>query len=267
MMERFNRKGFMAYMEEQFNGMENCLMRGLIDNLIDYGLSHMGSANEFCGWLFRMIPELTLPEVERFLVTPAGSTCSSPIEVPEISREDIRRGIEMEVVKFVVDPNMGSGTVCQIGDHWFYFGGETAEKEEPEEFLANAYLNEIVGSIYITLADFRRLDELQLEYAYYAHYLQENGVMAGQSRSKDTPAQDSYDGGDHDERTPIQRELEITVRVNGSDFEVDVYEPESGEVSQFQFPFSPDGHPEFDPDIGNEIYSWVSLWMESEEDM
>lgn len=91
--------------------------------------------------------------------------------------------------------------------------------------------------------------------------------MAGQSRSKDTPAQDSYDGGDHDERTPIQRELEITVRVNGSDFEVDVYEPESGEVSQFQFPFSPDGHPEFDAAIGNEIYSWVSLWMESEEDM
>lgn len=88
--------------------------------------------------------------------------------------------------------------------------------------------------------------------------------MGGPSRSKDTTSQDS--GDDSGERTSLQRQLDITVRVNGEDFEVDVYEPESGEVSQFQFPFSPNEHPEFDAAIGNEIYSWVSLWMEAEED-
>ena len=46
--------------------------------------------------------------------------------------------------------------------------------------------------------------------------------------------------------------------------EVDVYEPESGEVIQMQHPLSFDEHPEFDAAIGNEIYSWLSLWTEKE---
>ena len=68
----------------------------------------------------------------------------------------------------------------------------------------------------------------------------------------------------------MQRLLEITIRLNVDDFEIDVYEPESGEVVQYQHPYSPDEHPEFDETIGNEIYSWISLWrdeLEDEEDV
>lgn len=54
--------------------------------------------------------------------------------------------------------------------------------------------------------------------------------------------------------------LELTIRLNEDTFEVDVYEPESGEIAQFQHPYSPDEHPEFDKTIGDEIYSWISLW-------
>lgn len=60
----------------------------------------------------------------------------------------------------------------------------------------------------------------------------------------------------------LQRELELTIRLNDDDFEVDVYEPETGMVTQFQHPYSPDEHPEFDKSIGDEIYSWLGLWRE-----
>ncbi len=64
----------------------------------------------------------------------------------------------------------------------------------------------------------------------------------------------------------MSRVLELTIRLNGDDFEVDVYEPESGEVAQIQRPYSPDEHPEFDKAIGDEIYSWISLWAEEGEE-
>ena len=56
--------------------------------------------------------------------------------------------------------------------------------------------------------------------------------------------------------------LSLDIRVNEDDFEIDIYEPESGECRQLQFPLSLDEHPEFDSAIGNEIYSWISLWLE-----
>lgn len=64
----------------------------------------------------------------------------------------------------------------------------------------------------------------------------------------------------------MQRNIELTVRLNDDNFEVDVYEPESGDVVQFQYPYSPDEHPEFDKAIGDEIYSWISLWKDECDD-
>lgn len=64
----------------------------------------------------------------------------------------------------------------------------------------------------------------------------------------------------------MQRNLELTIRLNEDTFEVDVYEPESGEVTQMQFPYSPDEHQEFDEKISEEIYSWISLWADQEGD-
>lgn len=61
------------------------------------------------------------------------------------------------------------------------------------------------------------------------------------------------------------RVLELTIRLNEKDFEVDVYEPETGEVKQMQFPYSLGGNPEFDKAIGEEIHSWISMWAEEME--
>ena len=64
----------------------------------------------------------------------------------------------------------------------------------------------------------------------------------------------------------MERMLELTIRVNDDDFEVEVYEPESGEFVRLQHPYAPDEHPEFDKAIGNEIYSWISLWKDEHDD-
>lgn len=62
--------------------------------------------------------------------------------------------------------------------------------------------------------------------------------------------------------TREERHLELTVRLNDEDFEIDIYEPETGMVTQLQHPVSFDEHPEFDKAIGAEIYKWLGLWYD-----
>lgn len=89
-----------------------------------------------------------------------------------ITREQIEAGIQQKIVRFIVDPNMGHGTVCEIGEHWFYFGGETAEAENPEEFLRNADVKDVVNSIMDTLTDIGTIDDY--ECGYYEAVLKES---------------------------------------------------------------------------------------------
>lgn len=84
----------------------------------------------------------------------------------------IHEGIRRHVVEFIADPHADHGTVCKIGEYWFYFGGTTAEEEDPEEFLANADLDEVAEDICQVLKDFRT--EMPDEYQYYIGYLSEH---------------------------------------------------------------------------------------------
>lgn len=63
-----------------------------------------------------------------------------------------------------------------------------------------------------------------------------------------------------------QRNLELTIRFDDYHVEVDVYEPETGELSQLDYLLSFDEHPEFNQAIGNEIYAWLSLWMDADDE-
>lgn len=65
----------------------------------------------------------------------------------------------------------------------------------------------------------------------------------------------------------MKRVLELTIETKtDKSFDIKVYEPESGEFYSRCFGFFPYGHEEFNADIGNEIYSWVSLMMDSMEE-
>ncbi len=100
-----------------------------------------------------------------------------------ISATQIRNGIAAGVVHFIADPNSGSGTVCAIGDNWFYFGGEPATQESPEEYLAHVSIEHIVKDIVLVLDDFRRYEGMfDDEYKYYEAVLKE----AEEAKKKDT---------------------------------------------------------------------------------
>lgn len=62
------------------------------------------------------------------------------------------------------------------------------------------------------------------------------------------------------------RNLNLTIDINQDGFEVDILEPESGDVKRIKNVFSPDEHPEFNEQIGNEIYSWISMWEDEMEE-
>ena len=72
-----------------------------------------------------------------------------------ITKEMVLKGFDRGAVKLIVDPNMESGTVCQIGDLWFYFGGSEAEGMEPEEYLGCVPKDEIATEIVSALEDIK----------------------------------------------------------------------------------------------------------------
>lgn len=60
------------------------------------------------------------------------------------------------------------------------------------------------------------------------------------------------------------KNLDFSITLHEETFTLTVTEPESGEVSHFNHPYSPDEHPVFDEVVGNEIYSWIMLWKDIE---
>lgn len=92
-----------------------------------------------------------------------------------ITKEDIRDGISNGTIQFIIDPNMKSGTVCEIDENWFYFGGQTAEDENPEDYLAHVPIEEIVQSIFDVLEDLKEMSKF--EYRYYEDALREGNSL------------------------------------------------------------------------------------------
>lgn len=89
----------------------------------------------------------------------------------KLTIEQIRRAINMGLIKFVVDPNLESGTVCSIGEYWFYFGGEAAEQEFPDTFLANADMDEVARDISESIDALKQISPD--EHQYYISYVLE----------------------------------------------------------------------------------------------
>ena len=92
-----------------------------------------------------------------------------------ITKELIRKGIESKVIRFESDPDGidGRGTVCAIGEYWFYFGGLTAEELTPDEYQENVPMEEIIDEVFDVLEDFRNTDGFEDEYEYYQCFLNE----------------------------------------------------------------------------------------------
>lgn len=88
-----------------------------------------------------------------------------------ITKDLIDAGIKSGTVQFVVDPNMDHGTVCKIGDAWFYFGGLAAEEANPDDYIRNTPREDVVREIYDVLEDFRSSAEFEDEYMYYLSVL------------------------------------------------------------------------------------------------
>lgn len=88
-----------------------------------------------------------------------------------ITSNDVQKGLLSGKIRLVVDPNMESGTVCQIGDNWFYFGGQAAEEMSPEEYSRYVPIEDIVSEIMDVLTEFEHDTNFQYEYLYYAAVL------------------------------------------------------------------------------------------------
>lgn len=106
-----------------------------------------------------------------------------------ISLDMIKAGYNAGVVKLIESPHE-DGIVCQIGEHWFYFGGQTAEDYKTvEKFIKDVPSEVIVSDIFDVLEDFYNggIDD---EYRYYEAFLREHGIdekCPGSSTERLTP--------------------------------------------------------------------------------
>ncbi len=63
----FNRDGFMAYLEQQFSGFENCFLRETVENIIEYGKKHEHvGKDQFAYFISDILPEVELGEIAMF---------------------------------------------------------------------------------------------------------------------------------------------------------------------------------------------------------
>ena len=90
-----------------------------------------------------------------------------------ITKDEIKLGVKSGVVQFITDPNMESGTVCKIGDNWFYFGGAEAEASSPYDYVTNVPLDDLVDEIYVALEGLNK-NGFDDEIEYYSLILTEN---------------------------------------------------------------------------------------------
>lgn len=95
-----------------------------------------------------------------------------------ITKDMIKNGLGCGTVLLTVNPNMDCGTVCTIGDDWFYFGGETAKEMLPEKYLENVPEEDIVNEIFMTLESFAHDVDFVEEYEYYKAILEKGGSKA-----------------------------------------------------------------------------------------
>lgn len=95
-----------------------------------------------------------------------------------ITREMVFNGYYHGTVELT--RNYAEETVCQIGEHWFFFGYDKCVSDmDLLEYVTNNTPSTIINDIYQTLEDIRENiengdTEMEDEYNYYYWYLMEN---------------------------------------------------------------------------------------------
>lgn len=117
------------------------------------------------------VKELAITALEAQVSDETKFKCKSK---DDLSLKDlIDLGYEQGLVKLVVSPHE-DGIVCQIGDYWFYFGGETAESySSVEDFRKEIPKETFLTDIYTTLKNFEKCEHLKDEYLYYVAYIKD----------------------------------------------------------------------------------------------
>lgn len=66
-VDDFDKTGFMAYLEETFDGFENAFLRETVEKLISFGLYEQSvSKGQFVSFLNRILPQVELGEIAAF---------------------------------------------------------------------------------------------------------------------------------------------------------------------------------------------------------
>lgn len=141
-----------------------------------------------------------------------------------ITKDMIKRGYNQGLIKLIASPN-GDGIACQIGDYWFYFGGQTAEEfDDVEEYKSVMLTSDIIKDIYEVLKEFKT--EFEDEYLYYYAYLKENLITSSKLLLKVEELNDNMlsIGGEIEDSDTILANIVEEVDFRFPGFSIDIFE-------------------------------------------
>lgn len=65
----------------------------------------------------------------------------------------------------------------------------------------------------------------------------------------------------------MKRTLELTIDLHEENFSLDIRDPDSCIHNEFSFFYSRHDLLDFNQTVGEEIYSWISLWRDAQDEM
>lgn len=102
-------------------------------------------------------------------------------EKSRISKEMISDAIDHHLIRFINDPSVGTGTVCAIGDNWFYFGGDAVENINAAELFQFFSKEKIVDILFQIFDDMIKTNDEESidDYRYYYSFIRNNLKLLG----------------------------------------------------------------------------------------
>lgn len=93
-----------------------------------------------------------------------------------LNLEQVEKAIEKGIITFITDPNMNEGTVCSIGEYWFYCWTTTSMNEfftdhSPKEIISTIPTTFLALLVFVVLEEFRNTPDFVDEYNYYNSYI------------------------------------------------------------------------------------------------
>jgi len=139
----FDSAEFMTYLDEKFTGFDSPFLRGLVENIVEYGIEHKSHTKDSLVYLLAgLIPEVEFGEVAMFaddsILTEYGMSTKYRTELEEAAGRLKKCGVTLEDIFDELEYRENAGE-CRWNDDLYSFNSEELEEIADMGILRGLY--------------------------------------------------------------------------------------------------------------------------------